>query len=368
MQPAARHQLLLNFMRMKKRAQFYWLSQMGGWGVFVLGNLVSSRIQGQNLENLYRAGLVVFLTGIGITHFFRMWIHYQGWKKLNVLSLIPRALLAAVVMSMLFITLNKLLQFDSGPFPPFKDNALELMEKLKSFSFWQDTVNFSALFLLWSILYFAVNTFENWKREEINNLELRAAKTEIELNSFKAQMNPHFMFNSMNSIRALVDENPDKAKQAITMLSGLLRNNLTLGKNQTIPLRDELDLVDKYLSLEKIRFEERLVVKMQIAPETLMIEFPPFMLQTLVENAIKHGINKLKEGGEISLTCKLIEEKLHISIHDNGPKFDTEYQAGYGLQSTFDKLNLLYADRFEVNINNGTYKEVLIILPLNNEV
>ncbi|MFM9984046.1 MAG: hypothetical protein ACKVOK_02350, partial [Flavobacteriales bacterium] len=118
---------------MKKRTQFYWLSQMGGWGIFVLGNLVSSRIQGQNLDNLYRAGLVVFLTGIGITHFFRMWIHYQGWKRLSALSLIPRALLASVVMSMLFITLNKLLQFDSGPFPPFQDNALELMEKLKSF-------------------------------------------------------------------------------------------------------------------------------------------------------------------------------------------------------------------------------------------
>jgi two-component system, LytTR family, sensor kinase len=368
MKPAARHQLLLNFMRMKKRAQFYWLSQMGGWGIFVLGNLVSSRIQGQNLENLYRAGLVVFLTGIGITHFFRMWIHYQGWKKLNVISLIPRALLAAVVMSMLFITLNKLLQFDSGPFPPFKDNALELMDKLKSFSFWQDTVNFSALFLLWSILYFAVNTFENWKREEINNLELRAAKTEIELNSFKAQMNPHFMFNSMNSIRALVDENPDKAKQAITMLSGLLRNNLTLGKNQTIPLRDELDLVDKYLSLEKIRFEERLVVKMQIAPETLMMEFPPFMLQTLVENAIKHGISRRVEGGEIRISIQTDTKFLSVAVYNSGQIQEQTSTEGIGLANTRKRLELIYGQSATFSMREKAGEVIVELeIPLNQE-
>jgi two-component system LytT family sensor kinase len=353
---------------MKKRTQFYWLSQMGGWGIFVLGNLVSSRIQGQNLDNLYRAGLVVFLTGIGISHFFRMWIHYQGWKKLNVLSLIPRTLVASVAMSVLFITLNQLLQFDRGIFPPFRENAMELAERMRSFSFWQDTFNFSALFLLWSILYFAVNTFENWKREEINNLELRAAKTEIELNSFKAQMNPHFMFNSMNSIRALVDENPDKAKQAITMLSGLLRNNLTLGKNQTIPLRDELDLVDKYLSLEKIRFEERLHVDMQIAPETLMIEFPSFMLQTLVENAIKHGISKIVEGGEIRIKISTDSKFLYVEVHNSGQLLEQNAVDGIGLANTRKRLELIYGSNasFSINEKNG---EVIVelVIPLNQE-
>lgn len=358
--------LLLERMKMTKRAQFYWLSQMVGWGIFVLGNLVSSRIQGQNLDNLYRASLVVFLSGIGITHSFRILIHYQGWKKLNVLALIPRTLIASVVMSILFITLNTLLQFDDGVLPPFRQNALELWASLGVFSFWQDTFNFSALFLLWSILYFAVNTFENWKREEINNLELKAAKTEIELNSFKAQMNPHFMFNSMNSIRALVDENPEKAKQAITMLSGLLRNNLTLGKNQTIPLKDELDLVDKYLSLEKIRFEERLHVQMQIAPDVMMIGFPPFMLQTLVENAIKHGISRRVEGGEIRIEIKTDSGFLKVSVANSGQILEPGSTEGIGLANTRKRLELIYGTHasFTMRESNG---EVIveIEIPLN---
>lgn len=353
-------------MRFSRRAQFYWLCQMIGWGIFVLGNLVSSRIQGQNLDNLYRAGLVVFLTGIGISHSFRALIHWWGWKKLNVLALIPRTLLASVVMSMLFITLNKLVQFDTGVLPPFRANAMELAEMMNKFSFWQDTFNFSALFLLWSILYFAVNTFENWKKEEINNLELRAAKTEIELNSFKAQMNPHFMFNSMNSIRALVDENPEKAKQAITMLSGLLRNNLTLGKNQTIPLRDELDLVDKYLSLEKIRFEERLHVEMQISPDTLMIEFPPFMLQTLVENAIKHGISKRVEGGEIRIIIARDSNVLKVDVSNTGKIQEQNTPDGIGLANTKKRLELIYGNRASFSMEErGNEVLVELNIPLN---
>jgi len=265
-------------------------------------------------------------------------------------------LLASVVMSLVFTTANTFLtDLLAGHVP--------LVSSIRTILFWQNTINFSALFLLWSIIYFAVNTFENWKKEEINNLELRASKTEIELNSFKSQMNPHFMFNSMNSIRALVDENPEKAKQAITMLSGILRNNLTLGRHQTIPLRDELDLVDKYLSLEKIRFEERLLVQLDISPATLLWEIPPFMLQTIVENGIKHGISKRLEGGRLYLRTAVENNCLHITTINSGIYKPDPLREGIGLVNSRTRLQLLYEGRASLQITpaDGEVKVELII-------
>src|SRR5690606_34796559 len=121
-------------------------------------------------------------------------------------------------------------------------------------------INLSGVFIIWSLLYFLFHFINNYKKEEIKNLKWEAARNEIELNKIKSQLNPHFIFNSMNSIRALVDENPDLAKNAITQLSNVLRNSLLMGKKKLIPLGDELKIVDDYLSLEKTRFEERLTI------------------------------------------------------------------------------------------------------------
>jgi LytS/YehU family sensor histidine kinase len=207
---------------------------------------------------------------------------------------------------------------------------------------------------LWGIIYFAVKFFQNFKQSEIRNLELRAAKTEIELNSFKAQMNPHFMFNSLNSIRALIDENPKKAKEAITLLSGILRNTLMLGKKQLVPFNEELDLVKKYLSIEKIRFEERLLIEYSIDDKSSSRTIPPFMMQTIVENGIKHGISRLKDGGYIKIKAQVDSSFFTISIVNSG-KFGSENDTGIGLSNTRKRLELIYNGRasFEIEGNNG---------------
>jgi LytS/YehU family sensor histidine kinase len=206
------------------------------------------------------------------------------------------------------------------------------------------------------------------KESEFKLAKLNQLKTNAELQALQSKINPHFLYNALNSITSLIHDMPNEAEEMTIKLSKLFRYSLNTQEVNFATLAEEVEIVKLYLDIEKIRFQHKLLINIDVPADLQAIKIPRFLIQPLIENAIKHGINKLKEGGEISLTCKLIEEKLHISIHDNGPKFDTEYQAGYGLQSTFDKLNLLYADLFEVNINNGTYKEVLIILPLNNEV
>ncbi|MFN0032494.1 MAG: sensor histidine kinase [Flavobacteriales bacterium] len=322
---------------MRNRLQIYWIAQLGGWGLFVAATIVIANLWSQNTTGLYNFSLCILLTGILLTHAFRWCIHRLGWKRMNILKIILIIIPTSLLLSFLFISINT--AFSNVLYQRF------LFDTFFARDFWLTTFNYSALFLLWSIIYFAVNTFENWKREEIQNLELRAAKTEIELNSFKAQMNPHFMFNSLNSIRALVEENPDKAKEAITKLSGLLRNNLTLGRSQTIPLRDELDLVDKYLSLEKIRFEERLHVYMDIDAQSLRCEVPPFMLQTIVENAIKHGISKQLEGGTINISVKRNGDTLSIVVSNTGSIKNDDNSTGIGLTNTRKRLQLLYGEQ-----------------------
>lgn len=241
-------------------------------------------------------------------------------------------------------------------------SEIHFPESFLSIGFLLNILNFSALFLLWNIIYFAVNTFENWKREEITNLELKAAKTEIELNSFRAQMNPHFMFNALNSIRALVEENPGKAKEAVTMLSGILRSNLTLGKQQTITFSDELDLVEKYLSLEKIRFEERLQLRMDIDPDTLSKRIPPFMLQTIVENGLKHGISRRINGGHICILASNKPEGLSITVINSGEFQPYSGSEGIGLSNTAKRLELLYGSEAMFTINGGEDEVTVHIL------
>ena len=206
------------------------------------------------------------------------------------------------------------------------------------------------------------------KESEFKLAKLNQLKTNAELQALQSKINPHFLYNALNSITSLIHDKPNEAEEMTIKLSKLFRYSLNTQEVNFASLAEEVEIVKLYLDIEKIRFQHKLLINIDVPEDLHAIKIPRFLIQPLIENAIKHGINKLKEGGEISLTCKLMDGKLHISIHDNGPKFDTEYQAGYGLQSTFDKLNLLYADRFEVNINNGTYKEVLIILPLSNEV
>jgi two-component system, LytTR family, sensor kinase len=288
---------------------------------------------------------VIFVVGIGTTHLFRSLVHHWNWAKLIVPRLIPRMLISAIVMSVVFTTFNTMVtDVFSGQIP--------LVSSLRTLFFWQLVLNFSALFLLWEIIYFSVHVFENWKREEILNLELMASKSEIELNSLKSQMNPHFMFNSMNSIRALVDEDPEKAKHAITMLSSILRSNLTLGRRALISMREEIDLVDKYLSLEKIRFEERLNVFLEIDPNSLSFEIPPFMLQTIVENGIKHGISKRVEGGHLKLIVRLENENMLVTVINSG-KFNPEQNnEGIGLSNSRKRLSLIYKDKASLQIKS----------------
>jgi two-component system, LytTR family, sensor kinase len=330
-----------------KRQQIYWICQTGGWGLLALGNLIFSGLNNDDIRRALLSSVFIFTMGIGLTHVYRALLLRWKWKQMSMVHLLPRILPGSLIMSLALLVaglgMNDVL---SGQVPFVGHN----WGKTSWINLLSDSLNFTILFIVWNVLYFAVHTFENWKKEEIINLELRAAKMESELTSFRAQMNPHFIFNSLNSIKALVDENPGKAREAIMMLSSILRNNMMPSKSATVLMKDEWSLVEKYLQLEKIRFEDRLNVRLHLQPEFSAVEVPSFMLQTLVENAIKHGISKRVEGGDVEMSTSREGDRLRVDIYNTGTLRRSPGSQGIGLLNTQQRLALIYGDRAELRL------------------
>jgi LytS/YehU family sensor histidine kinase len=227
--------------------------------------------------------------------------------------------------------------------------------------------NLSGVILLWSLIYFAIHYFENYKKVEIESYIWEAAVKDFELKTLKSQLNPHFMFNALNSIRALIREDPQNAQIAVTKLSSILRYSLKIERSESVPLDEEMQTVADYLSLESIRFEERLKYKINIDPKSAKIEIPPMMIQTLVENGIKHGISKRTDGGEIIIDSSVKDSKLHIEIKNSGSirEEDLKNSKGFGINNTKHRLNLIYGEKALFAIKNSSNDQVLaeIVIP-----
>ncbi|HEX5167704.1 MAG TPA: histidine kinase, partial [Cyclobacteriaceae bacterium] len=202
------------------------------------------------------------------------------------------------------------------------------------------------------------------------SLKYEASMIEIELNNLRSQLNPHFIFNALNSIRALVDENPVKSKQAINQLSNILRKSLSPDKQGLTKFDDEMKIVKDYLGLESIRFEERLKTEFIIHPDSHDYWVPSLMIQTLVENGIKHGISKLKEGGMIQMKTTVENGDLKIQIRNSGHLNANvrRSKGGLGIKNTIQRLKLIYGDRtsFRIANENNNFVITEVTIPQSN--
>jgi len=231
--------------------------------------------------------------------------------------------------------------------------------------FWWDIIFSFILIALWLLLYMIWHYLERNRKDEVDRLNLEKTVKELELKTIKSHINPHFIFNSLNSIRALVDENPKRARTAITELSNILRSSLQVEKMETVPLHKELDIVKDYLALEQMRFEERLKVEMDIDEDTLNQPIPPMMLQTLVENAIKHGISKIINGGVIKIISRFADKNFELIVQNTG-NLNKGVSEGFGIKSTRDRLKFLFDGNasFKVKEIEGAKVESKIVMPV----
>jgi sensor histidine kinase YesM len=350
-------------MRLINRKNAYIWCQLFGWGGSLLLNVFfvwvfRSEVSWQAFTRI----LIWVIGGLLLTHLMRAVL-----IRLKVLEKeFDKQVLLFLSMTLLFGALLGLLLHVSV-------NAFSLSEtsELRSPSPERILLNYifnSAIFLLiWNLVYFIFHYVERFRNQQIEALKAETLIRDLQLQTIKSHINPHFIFNSLNSIRALIDENPVRARRAITELSNILRSSMQVEKVETVSFEKELNIVRDYLELEKLRFEERLHFQFEIDPETLNFQVPPMMLQTLVENAIKHGVSKHLAGGEVFVSSK-IHHHFHELIIRNSGRLSEYYNAeGFGVSSTKERLNLQYGGKasFELKETVTGYVEARICMPVS---
>lgn len=335
--------------RERAKQRLYVICQVGGWGFFLFLQLFFTIYFGfregrRDVLTLISSLVMVVALGLLITHYTRAGLTRWGWKQLGWMQLVPRVLITAIVLSFLWTALGY--GYSYGvlrlPWPSDKYSPTVL--------FSLSWLNGTFLFVGWQCLYFFYHLFDRFNRSEIERLRLTTHVKEAELRALKSQVNPHFIFNSLNSLRALIDENPSRARDAVTQLANLLRYSLQSGQLETVAFAEELRIVNDYLALEQVRHEERLRVHLDIAPDTLALPVPPMLLQTLVENAVKYGISARADGGEISIIARRENGSLRLQVTNPGELAPTAglrrpASTGLGLRNAAERLRLLFGER-----------------------
>jgi len=193
------------------------------------------------------------------------------------------------------------------------------------------------------------------------NEQLKRLESEARLASLQAKLNPHFLFNTLNSLAALVYDDPEKAENGIIKLSEVYRHVLSISNRQSVSLAEEVRLIHDYLELERLRFEEKLSYSIDLPPGLAMLQVPGLLMEPLVSNVIKHGLEKTDQPVHIDISISSDTRRLTLSVIDNGPGFDAErVSRGYGHLSIQERLALLYGDDFTFILHSAPGKGVKV--------
>lgn len=331
---------------------------MGWMAYFVINVFFAFSFSGK-VESSFLINIVILMTfGLLSTHLLRGIINRQNWFQYSfekqVLLFFCLILGTGVLMSLGSTAVANFLRQPDHP------KAFSGQVVIRSL------ISNCLITAIWWLIYFIWHYIDRSRNTQVDKLKLESTVKELELKTIKSQLNPHFIFNALNSIRALVDENPQRARTAITELSNILRSSMQVEKVETVSMENELNIVKDYLALENIRFEERLKVQYDIDPDTLELPVPPLMLQTLVENAIKHGISRMVNGGVVRISSHLRQMQHEITIENTGQILEQSNGQGFGLQSTRQRLSLLFGSRasFDIYNKNEQTVEAKVLMPL----
>ena len=342
----------------------YWWCQACGWGLLLLINVATTQAFTDVTGRMIGSFVWLSVVGILVTHALRSLILRRAWIERPIAKLLPRIVAMNALLALLLVS-AMWLYFLVLPFPApvsWSRSGVQAMSMYLIFLF-----NDFIILTLWSGIYFGVAYFERQQRMQIAHYEAKTALAEAELRGLKSQLNPHFFFNSLNSLRALVLENPARAQEAITQMAEILRYHLQSGERSLVPLAEEVATVEQYLALELIRFEDRLTVEQAIDASVLPFLVPPLALQTLVENAVKYGVSRDAGAGTIQLSARVADHQLAISVRNTGtlrspaPAGST----GVGLTNLRTRLRLLFADRASLELTQPErgWVEARILLP-----
>jgi sensor histidine kinase YesM len=339
----------------------YWICQALGWGGYGLGYFLVV------LLPLRQAGLMqaaidsaYCLTGLLGTHLLRLRIKQHGRSEIPYRALIPRLLMGSLLVGLSQALLLAAAFMAQSPFD--WNRAGQVFAIFGSMSF------FSALLVgLWLAIYLGVQGARRRRAAELDALRTKVLIREASLRSLQQQLNPHFLFNCLNSLRGMIDEDSKRAQAMVTRLAELLRSSLRQDQQGLISVGEELTTVNAYLELESVRFEERLRIKQEIDPQALLALVPPMLLQGLVENAIKHGISQLISGGELEVRIRRNAEQLQVDVCNTG-NLRGNNGAGIGLANARERLRLLYGVRADLSLTENPlgWVHAALVLPFQN--
>lgn len=301
-----------------------------------------------------------------IPFYFSYWLMsylvYLYYQKINKI-LWPKIIAPLVTGGLIFSTLHLLLStlimtalMSMAQNPEFADKTF--WTNFKSTIGWDYPLITNSFLVYWLmiIIMFGLNFYRKFKNQYIQNLELESQLTQSELQTLKMQLQPHFLFNALNTISMMIRRKKDE--QAVEMISGLsdlLRTSLTRQSDQFVTLKEELELIKKYLEIEQNRFKENIKVVYEIDSKTEQVLVPNLILQPLIENCIKHGLSKTMGEGLIKITSKIEDGNLQIMVFNTSPFLNMTEETcrennGIGLSNTKKRLSQLYKSDFNFNI------------------
>jgi len=224
------------------------------------------------------------------------------------------------------------------------------------------------LLFMWAVVaaFHGLRIYRKYKTREVEAARLETRFAEAQNLALRMQLQPHFLFNTLNSISALVHSNPDGADEMISRLGDFLRTTLDAPHDQLVTLRREVAFIQDYLAIEQVRFQERLQVEIQIPPALMDVRLPSFILQPLVENALKHGLADRPQGGTLSLRARSDSGNLVLEIQDDGQGY-APGREGVGLANVRSRLGLVYKGRHQLDILGAPERGTLVTLriPMN---
>ena len=330
----------------KTTSPLYWSLQLAGWSFYFYaqasGEVIFAPSTWSKATALWGPACVA---GMLLTHAFRWLAKRRGWFALAAMPLFARVATAtltiAALSNWLVSTLSRAVY--GSPVAPLMGafyGKLQEHEQLRN----QFILSF-LLFAAWMSLYIAF-AMQRRRHELVEQLQT------AELRLLKSQLNPHFLFNALNGLRSLISDEPARARDAVTHLARMLRYTLASGDEDLVSLERELEMVEDYLALESMRLAERLAVEREIEPAARTSRVPAMLLQTLVENAIKHGIAALKEGGVLRIAARIEGDELRLSVTNPRPRDDARTQGeGLGLRNATERLRLLFGARGSLSID-----------------
>ena len=280
-------------------------------------------------------------------------VKYLDHKKNSFRSRMAIILFTIIISTlMMSVPMNYIGNKVLGDGPSFKNIEFTLL-----FNFYTGCIA--------GLVYITISYVDLEQKRKLNEKELEVSKlqelkTKAELDALHSKINPHFLYNALNSIADLSITDGKKARKMTIALADLFRYSINYSNHNYSTVKEELEMTEVYLAIEKIRFEDQLSYSITLANDADHYLVPRFILQPVVENAVKHGLKATGKMTEINIEVKNSDDDLEINVSDNGPSFPDELVPGYGVKSMYDKLDLLFQDNYEVHFRNEPQKQVSI--------